>query len=102
TIIEPTNGNTGIGLAMVSAVKGYKCIIVMPAHNSKEKVLAIESLGASVIRTPDGARSGAPDSHIGVALRLHAEMPHSILLGQYSHIGNPMSHYEQTAEEILD
>ncbi|GMS93897.1 hypothetical protein PENTCL1PPCAC_16072, partial [Pristionchus entomophagus] len=102
TIIEPTSGNTGIGLAMVAAVKRYKCIIVMAKHNSKEKVLAIESLGASVIRTPDNIHSDQPDSHIGVALRLHAEIPHSIILDQYTNMGNPMVHYEQTAEEILD
>ncbi|GMT07357.1 hypothetical protein PENTCL1PPCAC_29531, partial [Pristionchus entomophagus] len=102
TIIEPTSGNTGIGLALAAAVKGYKCIIVMPEKMSKEKALAIEALGATIIRTPNDAAFDSPLSHIGVSLRLQSEIPGSIVLDQYRNLGNPMAHYEQTAEEILD
>ncbi|CAI4227374.1 unnamed protein product [Auanema sp. JU1783] len=102
TIIEPTSGNTGIGLALAAAVKGYKCIIVMPQKMSKEKAVTMESLGAIIVRTPNEAGFDSAYSHIGVALRLQSEIPGSIILDQYRNVGNPLAHYEQTAEEILD
>lgn len=101
TIIEPTSGNTGIGLALASAVKGYRCIIVMPEKMSKEKVDTLKALGAEIVRTPTAARYDAPESHIGVARRLNLEIPNSIILDQYRNPGNPLAHYDQTAEEIL-
>uniref|UniRef100_A0A0N4ZYQ1 cystathionine beta-synthase n=1 Tax=Parastrongyloides trichosuri TaxID=131310 RepID=A0A0N4ZYQ1_PARTI len=101
TIIEPTSGNTGIGLALVSAVKGYRCIIVMPVKMSKEKEIALKVLGAEIVRTPTEAASESCESHIGVAIRLQNEIPNSIILDQYTNFANPQAHYAYTAEEIL-
>jgi cystathionine beta-synthase len=101
TLIEPTSGNTGIGLALVAAVRGYNCIITMPEKMSKEKVDVLKALGADIIRTPTEAAYDAPDSHISVAQRLHTEIPHSFILNQYTNPSNPQAHYYGTAEEIL-
>lgn len=101
TIIEPTSGNTGIGLAMASAVKGYKCIIVMPEKMSDEKVAALRLFGAKIIRTPTEAAHDDPEGLIMVAKRLNKEIPDSIILDQYEAPGNPLSHYDGTGEEIL-
>jgi cystathionine beta-synthase len=101
TLIEPTSGNTGIGLALASAVKGYKCIITMPEKMSKEKVDVLKALGAEIIRTPTEAAFDAPDSHISVARRLHEEIKDSHILDQYSNPSNPNAHYHGTAEEII-
>ncbi|PAV85235.1 hypothetical protein WR25_00995 isoform B [Diploscapter pachys] len=101
TLIEPTSGNTGIGLALAAAVRGYKCIICMPQKMSREKAVTMEALGAVIVRTPNHAGFDSAESHIGVALRLQAEIPGAIILDQYRNLGNPMAHYEQTAEEIL-
>ncbi|KAI6198116.1 hypothetical protein M3Y94_01306700 [Aphelenchoides besseyi] len=101
TIIEPTSGNTGIGLAMLCACRGYRCIIVMPEKMSKEKECVLKALGAEIVRTKSHHKYNDPDSHIGVALRLQREIPDSIILDQYRNVGNPLSHYEGTAEEIL-
>ncbi len=101
TLIEPTSGNTGIGLALTAAVKGYKCIIVMPEKMSMEKQVVLEALGAEIVRTPTEAAWDAPESHIGVAKKLNAEIPNSHILDQYSNPDNPDAHYEGTAEEIL-
>ncbi|RKP07013.1 cystathionine beta-synthase, partial [Thamnocephalis sphaerospora] len=102
TIIEPTSGNTGIGLALAGAVKGYRVIITLPEKMSKEKVDVLKALGAEIIRTPTEAASDAPESHIGVAKKLNAEIPDSVILDQYSNPNNPLAHYYGTAEEILD
>uniref|UniRef100_A0AC34PXZ7 Tryptophan synthase beta chain-like PALP domain-containing protein n=1 Tax=Panagrolaimus sp. JU765 TaxID=591449 RepID=A0AC34PXZ7_9BILA len=102
TIIEPTSGNTGIGLALVSAVKGYKCIIVLPERMSHEKIATMKALGAKIIRTKDDAPYDSEESHIGKAFQLHKEMPNSIILDQYVNCGNPLTHYESTANEIID
>jgi len=102
TLIEPTSGNTGIGLALASAVKGYRCIITMPEKMSKEKVDVLKGLGAEIIRTPTEAAYDAPDSHISVARRLRQEMGAGAhILDQYSNPSNPKAHYEGTAEEII-
>lgn len=82
TIIEPTSGNTGIGLAMAAAAKGYKCIIVMPEKMSNEKVYVLRALGAKIIKTPTEAAWHSPDSHISVAQKLEKEIPNSIVLDQ--------------------
>ncbi|XGW03993.1 hypothetical protein V3C99_015269 [Haemonchus contortus] len=102
TLIEPTSGNTGIGLSLAAAVKGYRCIIVMPEKMSKEKALTMEALGAIIVRTPTEAAFDSAHSHIGVSLRLQSEIPGAIILDQYRNVGNPLAHYEQTAEEIID
>lgn len=101
TIIEPTSGNTGIGLALAAAVKGYRCIIVMPEKMSNEKVMTLRALGAEIVRTPTSASWDSPESHISVAQRLLTEVPNSIILDQYRNPGNPLAHYDTTAEEII-
>ncbi|KAI8872478.1 pyridoxal-phosphate dependent enzyme [Ramicandelaber brevisporus] len=101
TIIEPTSGNTGIGLALAAAVKGYRAIITLPEKMSQEKVDVLKALGAEIIRTPTEAAWDAPESHIGVAKKLNAEIPNSVILDQYANPFNPIAHYDNTAEEIL-
>ena len=102
TLIEPTSGNTGQGIALAAAVKGYKCIITLPEKMSKEKQIALGALGAKIIRTPTEAAFDDPDSHIGVAKKLQSEIPESHILDQYANPSNPQAHYENTAQEILD
>ena len=102
TLIEPTSGNTGQGIALAAAVKGYKCIITLPEKMSKEKQIALEALGAKIIRTPTEAAFDNPDSHIGVAKKLQGEIPESHILDQYANSSNPQEHYDNTAQEILD
>ena len=101
TLIEPTSGNTGQGLALAAAVKGYKCIITMPEKMSKEKQIALEALGAEIIRTPTEAKSSDPESHISMAKKLNKEIENSHVLDQYSNPSNPEAHYYGTAEEII-
>merc|ERR1719438_364965 len=101
TIIEPTSGNTGIGLALAAAVKGYRCIIVLPEKMSNEKVATLRALGAEIVRTPTSATFDSPESHISVAQRLNNQIPNSIILDQYRNPGNPLAHYDTTAEEII-
>uniref|UniRef100_A0A8C2PWG7 Cystathionine beta-synthase n=1 Tax=Cyprinus carpio TaxID=7962 RepID=A0A8C2PWG7_CYPCA len=102
TIIEPTSGNTGIGLALAAAVKSYRCIIVMPEKMSMEKVDVLRALGAEIVRTPTSARFDSPESHVGVAWRLKNEIPNAHILDQYRNPSNPLAHYDTTAEEILE
>eukprot|EP01132_Coremiostelium_polycephalum_P000375 gene375-472_t len=101
TLIEPTSGNTGIGLALAAAIKGYKMIITLPEKMSQEKVDVLKGLGATIIRTPTEAAFDSPESHIGVAKKLNAEIPNSHILDQYANPSNPLAHYDGTAEEIL-
>ncbi|KAG7112183.1 Cystathionine beta-synthase like protein [Verticillium longisporum] len=100
TLIEPTSGNTGIGLALVGAIKGYKTIITLPEKMSAEKVSVLKALGATIIRTPTQAAWDAPESHIGVARRLQKEIPNAHILDQYANVDNPLAHEFGTAEEI--
>ncbi|XP_048777807.2 cystathionine beta-synthase-like isoform X2 [Ostrea edulis] len=100
-LIEPTSGNTGIGIALAAAVKGYRCIIVMPEKMSMEKVDVLRALGAEIVRTPTSAAFDSPESHIGVAKRLMEEIPNSHILDQYRNASNPLAHFDGTAEEIL-
>ncbi|KAI9293611.1 cystathionine beta-synthase [Neoconidiobolus thromboides FSU 785] len=100
-VIEPTSGNTGIGLALAAAVKGYRAIITLPEKMSQEKVDVLKALGAEIIRTPTEAAWDAPESHIGVAKRLCQEIPNAVILDQYANPYNPVAHYDSTAEEIL-
>eukprot|EP00457_Paulinella_chromatophora_P003845 gb/GEZN01003853.1/.p1 GENE.gb/GEZN01003853.1/~~gb/GEZN01003853.1/.p1 ORF type:complete len:531 (+),score=65.21 gb/GEZN01003853.1/:22-1614(+) len=102
TLIEPTSGNTGIGLALAAALKGYKMIITLPEKMSNEKVDVLKALGAEIWRTPTEAAFDSPESHIGVAGRLNKEIPNSHILDQYGNPSNPLAHYDETAEEILD
>ncbi|XP_062983622.1 cystathionine beta-synthase-like [Elgaria multicarinata webbii] len=101
TLIEPTSGNTGIGIALVAAVKGYRCIIVLPEKMSTEKVDILRALGAEIVRTPC-TRYDAPESNVRVAWKLKNEIPNSHILDQYRNAGNPLAHYDTTAEEILE
>ncbi|MCC6785902.1 MAG: cystathionine beta-synthase [Planctomycetes bacterium] len=102
TLIEPTSGNTGIGLAIAAAVRGYRMIITMPQKMSREKQVVLEALGAEIIRTPTEAAWDAPESHIGVARRLRDVIPNAHILDQYGNPSNPLAHEDGTAEEIFD
>jgi len=102
TIIEPTSGNTGIGLALAAAIKGYRCIITLPEKMSKEKVDVLKALGAEIYRTPTEAAFDSPDSHISLAKRLEQEIPNAHILDQYGNPNNPLAHYDGTAEELWE
>lgn len=102
TLIEPTSGNTGIGLALVGAVKGYRTIITLPEKMSNEKVSVLKALGAEIIRTPTEAAWDSPESHIGVARKLEKEIPNAVILDQYSNEANPKAHYYGTGFEIWE
>ncbi|KAH8103997.1 cystathionine beta-synthase [Cristinia sonorae] len=101
-VIEPTSGNTGIGLAMACAVKGYSVIITMPNKMSLEKEAALRALGAEVVRTPTEAAWDSPESHIGVAQRLQKEIPGGIILDQYRNVNNSLAHEFSTGPEIIE
>jgi cystathionine beta-synthase/cysteine synthase A len=102
TLIEPTSGNTGIGIALAGAVMGYKVIICMPNKMSHEKQAVLERLGATIYRTRSEAAWNDPDSHISLAKQLQKKIPHSHLLDQYANPDNPNAHYNGTAQEIID
>lgn len=118
-IIEPTSGNTGIGLALISAIKGYRCIITLPDKMSREKEATLRALGAEVVRTPTQAAWDSEESHIGewvvrsggslretdagrigVAKKLRDSIPGGVILDQYSNVNNPEAHFYETYEEI--
>jgi len=101
TLIEATSGNTGIGLALVGAVKGYHIVITMPEKMSHEKQVVLEALGAKIYRTPTQAAWNDPDSHISLAKKLQQKLPRAHILDQYANPANPEIHYHQTAKEIL-
>ncbi|EPQ28685.1 uncharacterized protein PFL1_03988 [Pseudozyma flocculosa PF-1] len=100
-VVEPTSGNTGIGLALACAIRGYRCIIVLPEKMSAEKVNTLRALGAEVIRTPTEAAHDDPRSNIMVARRLAEKLPDAVILDQYNNPNNPMAHWG-TAEEIIE
>ena len=102
TLIEPTSGNTGIGIALAGAIMGYQVVITMPNKMSLEKQAILERLGATIYRTPSEAAWDDPDSHISLAKRLLKEIPNSHLLNQYANPDNPDAHYYGTAQEIID
>ena len=102
TLIEPSSGNTGISLAMISAVKGYKVIITTTEKMSQEKENILNALGAIVIRTPSNLPHEHPDSNFSLAERLKKEIPCSVILDQYANRSNVLTHYEETAEEIWE
>lgn len=101
TIIEPTSGNTGIGLALVAAIKGYRTIITLHQRMSLSKVSVLKALGAEVIRTPFGLPWDSPDSYIAVAKRLEKEIPGAVILNQFGNLNNPLAHELGTAREII-
>ncbi|CAE6417197.1 hypothetical protein ACGC1H_002192 [Rhizoctonia solani] len=100
-VIEPTSGNTGIGLALACAVHGYPLIITLPEKMSMEKELTMRALGAEIIRTPTAAASHSPLSNIGVAKRLKDAIPNAVILDQYTNPNNPLAHELGTGPEIV-
>jgi cystathionine beta-synthase len=101
TIVEPTSGNTGAGLALAAAVKGYRCICVMPDKTSKEKQQFLRALGAEVVVTPTLAPED-PESYYAVAERLAREIPGGFKPGQYENPANALAHYETTGPEVWE
>jgi cystathionine beta-synthase len=102
TIVEATSGNTGAGLALVAAVKGYKCIFVMPDKMSEEKVRILQAYGAQVVITPSAVAPEDLRSNYSVAARIVRETPNSILADQYNNPDNPQAHYRSTGPEIWE
>lgn len=100
TIIEATSGNTGIGLALTAAVRGYKCIFVLTDKVSVEKNRYLKSLGADIIVCPAAAKPGTPDHYVETAKRIAQETPNSFYPDQYNHPANPAAHYATTGPEI--
>lgn len=100
TIVEATSGNTGMGLAMVAAVKGYRCIFVMPDKQSKEKIQALRAFGAEVVVTPTAVEPDDPRSYYSVARKLARETPNAMLANQYHNLDNPKAHFDGTGPEI--
>lgn len=100
TIVEATSGNTGVGLAIAAAIKGYRCIFVMPDKMSQEKILLLRAFGARVVVTPTAVEPEDPRSYYSVADRLVAETPNAILANQYHNPVNPQAHYEVTGPEL--
>ncbi|OFZ19617.1 MAG: pyridoxal-5'-phosphate-dependent protein subunit beta [Bdellovibrionales bacterium GWB1_55_8] len=101
TIVEATSGNTGVGLALAAAIKGYKCIFVLPDKMSSEKIRNLRSFGAKVVVTPSSVEPEDPRSHYSTARRLAAEMENSIYMNQYDNLSNREAHYRTTGPEIL-
>ena len=102
TIIEPTSGNTGHGLAIAAAIKGYRCIFVMPDKMSQEKVALLRAYGAEVIITPTAVAPESPESYYRVADRLTEEIPGAFQPNQYFNQENPQAHYETTGPELWE
>jgi cystathionine beta-synthase len=102
TIVEATSGNTGIGLALAAAVRGYKCIFVMTEKASVEKVRYLKALGADVVVVPASAKPGTPDHYVETARRIARETPNSFYPDQYSNPNNPEAHYRTTGPELWE
>jgi cystathionine beta-synthase len=102
TIVEATSGNTGIGLALAAAVKGYRCIFVMTEKASVEKVRYLKALGADVVVVPASAKPGTPDHYVETARRIARETPNSFYPDQYSNPNNPEAHYRTTGPELWE
>ena len=100
TIIECTSGNTGMGIALAAAVKGYKCIFTTSDKQSKEKIDLLKAVGAEVIVCPTDVRPEDPRSYYSVAERLSNEIPNSVWLNQYDNLANRQAHYESTGPEV--
>ncbi len=102
TIVEPTSGNTGVGLAIAAASKGYHCIFVMPDKMSQEKISMLRAYGADVVITPTAVEHDSPESYYSVSSRLAEEIPGGFKPDQYSNMANPQAHYDVTGPEILE
>src|SRR6478752_8168054 len=102
TIVEPTSGNTGVGLAIAAASKGYRCIFVMPDKMSQEKISTLRAYGAEVVITPTAVDHDSPESYYSVSDRLAEEIPGGFKPDQYSNMNNPEAHYEHTGPEIWE
>ncbi len=102
TIVEPTSGNTGVGLAIAAAHKGYRCIFVMPDKMSQEKISTLRAFGAEVVITPTAVDHDSPESYYSVSDRLAEEIPGGYKPDQYSNDANPVAHYETTGPEIWE
>ena len=100
TLVEPTSGNTGVGLAMAAAVKGYRCVFVMPDKVANEKVALLRAYGAEVVTTPTNVARESAESYYSVADRLTREIPGAFQPNQYFNPMNPRTHYESTGPEI--
>jgi cystathionine beta-synthase len=102
TIVEPTSGNTGHGLAIAAAIRGYRCIFVMPDKMSQEKISLLRAYGAEVIITPTAVAPESPESYYRVADRLTEEIPGAFQPNQYFNQANPQAHYDTTGPEIWE
>ena len=102
TIVEGTSGNTGVGLAMAAAMKGYRCIFTMPDKMSQEKVRLLKAFGAEVIVTPTAVPPDHPDSYTTMAKRIASETPNAILADQFYNDANPEAHYATTGPELWE
>jgi cystathionine beta-synthase len=102
TIVEPTSGNTGVGLAMAAARKGYRCIFVMPDKMSQEKISMLRAYGAEVVITPTAVDHDSPESYYSVSSRLAEEIPGGFKPDQYSNTANPDAHYRTTGPELFE
>ncbi len=102
TIVEPTSGNTGVGLAVAAALKGYRCIFVMPDKMSQEKISMLRAYGAEVVITPTAVEPDSPESYYSVSDRLAEEIPGGFKPDQYSNRSNPDAHYLTTGPEIWE
>jgi cystathionine beta-synthase len=102
TIVEPTSGNTGVGLAIAAAQRGYRCIFVMPDKMSQEKISMLRAYGAEVVITPTAVEADSPESYYSVSSRIAEEIPGGFKPDQYSNMSNPDAHYEVTGPEIWE
>src|SRR6201746_710947 len=102
TIVEPTSGNTGVGLAIAAAQKGYRCIFVMPDKMSQEKISMLRGYGAEVVIAPTSVAHDSPESYYSVSSRLAEEIPGGFKPDQYSNMSNPEAHYRTTGPEIFE
>lgn len=102
TLIEATSGNTGIGLAMAAAVRGYRLVICMPQKMSAEKQRTMEALGATIVRTRTEAAHDDPDSNFSIAEKMRRELPNAHILDQWTNPANISAHYDGTAHEIIE
>ena len=102
TIVEGTSGNTGVGLAIAAALKGYRCIFTMPDKMSQEKVRLLKAFGAEVIVTPTAVAPDHPDNYVMMAKRIAEETPNAILANQFYNQANPEAHYATTGPELWE
>src|SRR3978361_6012 len=102
TIVEPTSGNTGVGLAMVAQAKGYHCVFVLPDKVSEDKRNVLKAYGAEVVVCPTAVAPEHPDSYYNVSDRLVREIEGAWKPNQYANVNNPISHYESTGPELWE